>query len=219
MSDLRDFETPETGNTGQLAGVQETNASNMRAYQASEAETENSGQIAGAPETATDDMRGYQAPEDETGNTRGKIIGAVAVALMIGAAGAYTFSTGMWNSPPKQVLASLVPPSAAPMQHAVVPQVPPDESAPAEMSPQAVAAPPVKAVRTHVVAHAPRHAPAVQPSETFSDRAYVPPAETVPVQPASQDIIIAPPVMTPLPDAPMQPVESQPAPVQPAPQP
>jgi hypothetical protein len=228
MSDLRDYETPETGNTGQLAGAQETTASNMRAYQASEAETENSGQVAGAPETATSDMRGYQTPEDETGNTKGKIIGAVLVALMIGVAGAYTVATGMWNSPPKQVLASLVPPSTslpsvvAPMQHAVVPQLAPDESAPAEMSPQAVAAPPVKAARTHVVAHATRHSPAVQPSENLSDRAFVPAAVSVPVQPAMQDTIIAPPAMTPLPDAPMQPVAAQPAetvPVQPVTQP
>ena len=227
MTDLRDHETPEseTGNTGQIVGAPETAMNGRRAYETSEVKAGDTGQITGAEETATDDMRGTQPPEEETGSVNRKIIGAVAVALMVGAIGAYTIATGMWNSPPKQVLASLVPPSAPPIQHAVVPQNPPDESAPAEMTPQAVAAPPVKAVRTHVAVHASPHALAVRPSESFAEPAApasIPPAEIVPVQPAPIDTTIVPPVTTPSPATPTQDVPAQPAPsapVQPATQP
>ena len=222
MSDLREYKAPE-GGLGNMSGP--------RGFETPDVETGNTAKIVGAPETEMDDLRGYQPPEEETGNTKVKIIGAVAVALMIGAAGAYTFATGVWNSPPKQVLASLVPPSTslppsvAPMRHTVVPQLPPVENAPAEMSPQAVAAPPIRAARTHVVAHAPRHSPAVQPSENFSEQAspaFVPAAVSVPAQPAPLDTIITAPVITPSPDAPIQPAVAQPAqtvPVQPAQQP
>ena len=224
MTDLRDHES-ETGNTGQIVGAPETAISSRHAYETSEVKAEDSGQIAGAEETATNDMRGSQPPEEETGSVNRKIIGAVAVALMIGAAGAYTIATGMWNSPPKQVLASLVPPSVAPVQHAVVPQFPPDETAPAEITPQAVVVPPVKASRTHAVAHASTHALAVRPSESFAEPAApaaIPPAEIVPVQPAPLDTTTVPPVMTPSPAAPTPNVPEQPAPtvpVQPATQP
>jgi hypothetical protein len=229
MTDLRDHETPEseTGNTGQIVGAPETAMNGRRAYETSEVKAGDTGQIAGAEETAMDDMRGTQPPEEETGSTNRKIIGAVAVALMVGAIGAYTIATGMWNTPPKQVLASLVPPSTslppsvAPTGHTVVPQLPPVENAPAEITPQAVAAPPVKAARTHVVAHA----LAVRPSESFVEPAApapIPPAEIVPVQPAPIDTTIVPPVTTPSPAAPTQDVPAQPAPsapVQPATQP
>jgi hypothetical protein len=96
------------------------------------------------------------------------------------------------------------------------------ENAPAEITPEATVVPPVRAARTHVTARASRHAPIAQPSENFSDRAFVPPAEIVPVQPAPLDTSMAPPVITPSPDAPTLSVPEQPAqtvPVQPAPQP
>ena len=226
MTDLRDHEM-ETENTGKIVGAPETAMNGRRAYETPEVKTGDTRKIVDAPETATGDMRGYQTPETETGSVNRKIIGAVAVALMIGAAGAYTIATGMWNSPPKQVLASLVPPSTslppsvAPTGHTVVPQLPPVENAPAEITPQAVAAPPVKAARTHVVAHA----LAVRPSESFVEPAApapIPPAEIVPVQPAPIDTTIVPPVTTPSPAAPTQDVPAQPAPsapVQPATQP
>jgi hypothetical protein len=224
MTDLRDHEG-ETGTTEQIVGAPETAMSGRRAYETPEVKAGDTGQIAGAEETAMDDMRGTQPPEEETGSTNRKIIGAVAVALMVGAVGAYTIATGMWNTPPKQVLASLVPPSAPPVQHAVVPQNPPDESAPAEMTPQAVAAPPVKAARTHVAVHASPHAQAVRPSESFAEPAApasIPPAEIVPVQPAPIDTTMVPPATTPPPAAPTLDVPVQPAPsapVQPGTQP
>ena len=176
------------------------------------------------------EIRVYESPEDETGNT-GKIVAAGIVALMIGAVGAYTYATGMWNSPPEQVVASLVPPSTslppsvAPPMRAVVPQLPPVENAPAEMSPQATTVPPARAARTHVLARAPVHALTAQPTENFSEPAApasVPPAVIVPVQSAPPDTTIVSPVITPIQDAPAQPVTEQPsqtAPVQPATQP
>jgi hypothetical protein len=223
MSDLREYEAPESeiGNTGKIVDAPETALSGLRGYE----------KIDGAPETETDDLRGYQQPEEETGTAKAKIIGAVAVALMIGAAGAYTFATGAWNSPPKQVLASLVPPSTslppsvAPMQHTVVPQLAPVENAPAEMSPQATAVSPVRAARTHVSSRARSHAPTVQPSGNFSEQAspaFVPAAASVPAQPAPLDTIIVAPAITPPPDTSLQPVAVQPAltvPVQPTQQP
>jgi hypothetical protein len=169
-------------------------------------------------------MRGFEPSEGESGNT-GKIVGAALVALMIGAAGAYTYATGMWNSPPKQVVASLVPPatslppSEVPMQQTVLPPLTPVENTTEQASP------PVRATRTHVLAHASPHSPTVQPSENFSEQAApasVPPAVIVPVQPALLDTNIAPPAIAPSLDAPTQPVTEQPAqtvPVQPAPQP
>ncbi len=46
------------------------------------------------------DMRGELAPvEVKTGNT-GKIIGATAIALVIGGIGAYTYAQGMWSQEP-----------------------------------------------------------------------------------------------------------------------
>jgi hypothetical protein len=47
-----------------------------------------------------DDLRGDK-PETRNGSS-GKILAAFVVAGMIAAIGAYTFETGMWNSPPKQ---------------------------------------------------------------------------------------------------------------------
>jgi hypothetical protein len=176
------------------------------------------------------DMRGHETPEVESGNT-GKIVAAVAVALMIGAAGAYTYGTGMWNSPPKQVLASLVPPSTSlppsvvPTQQTVVPPLTPVESTTEQASPPVTTVPPVRATRTHVLAHASPHSPTVQPSESFSNEAPpapVPQAVSVPEQPVPPDTNTALPMTTPSLDAPTQPVAAQPVqtvPVQPAPQP
>ena len=232
MSDLRGYETPEgeTGNTGKIVGVQETAMSGLRGYEMPKVETGNTGKIVGAPETTIGEMRGFEPSEGETGNT-GKIVAAVIVALMISTVGAYTYETGMWNSQPKQVMASLVPPSTnlppsvAPTQHTVVPQLPPVENAPAEISPQATTVPPVGTARTHVLARASRHTPTVQPSENISDQtapASVPPPVSVPEQPAPLNTNIVAPAIAPSLDAPTQNVPEQPAqaaPVQPAPQP
>jgi hypothetical protein len=75
-----------------------------------------------------DNLRGINT-QVETGNA-GKIIGALVVALAIGAVGAYTYETGMWKSSPRQIvpnrdlpspgLPSAVPtlvPPAAPLTH------------------------------------------------------------------------------------------------------
>ncbi len=58
------------------------------------------------------DLRGYK-PDMETGSA-GKIIGALVVALVIGAVGAYTYEMGIWKSPPRQVVASKDLPSPTP---------------------------------------------------------------------------------------------------------
>lgn len=56
-----------------------------------------------------EDLRGTATPELETTNTP-KIMGAVVVALGVGALGAYTLSAGIWNSPsPPRVIASTEP--------------------------------------------------------------------------------------------------------------
>ncbi len=183
--------------------------SDPKEYKKPEGETESAGKIAGAQETAISDLRGHQAAELETGNT-GKIVGAVMVALMIGAAGAYAYGTGMWDAPPKQVVAfntappATLPPSIAPPQQPAVPPHALDMNAPLQAAP----APPVRSTRTHVQARAIRHSSTVQPPENFSGQgspAPVAPVESVPQQPAPPDAAIVPPPITPLPDAATQP--------------
>ncbi|MGA7674312.1 MAG: hypothetical protein WCA78_04610 [Rhizomicrobium sp.] len=232
MSDLREYETieVESGNAGKIVGAPEATMSDLRGPLTPEVETGNAAKIVGAPEAAMSDLRGPQMPEEESGNT-GKIAAAIVIALMIGVVGAYFFGAGMWSSPPKQVVASNevpptpLPPSVAPTQQTAVAPLAPVENAPAQTSAPETTVPPVRAMRTHVSARASFHALAVQPSENLSDEApaaSVPPAVSVPVQPAPLDTTIVAPVIAPLPDAPTQSTPAQPAqivPAQPATQP
>src|SRR5580765_1472333 len=62
-----------------------------------------------------EDLRGIAAPELETSNSP-KIMGAVVVILGVGALGAYTLSTGIWDSPSPRVIASREPAPVAPVK-------------------------------------------------------------------------------------------------------
>jgi hypothetical protein len=106
----------------------------LRANTAPELEPSNSPKIAG--ETPMGDFRATTAAELEPSSTP-KILGAVVVLLGVAALGAYTLSTGMWDSPSPRVVASAEPapvkiaPPAAPMTPAPTPAATAPMSAPA----------------------------------------------------------------------------------------
>lgn len=130
------------------------------------------------------DLRGMNVPELETSNG-GKIAGAVLVALLIGAAATYTFSTGMWNTQTPQAVAFKYPPPArafAPVTPVVPVVTTPAIEAP-RVTPSALAVNPARTARVHI----PKHEAPVT----------VPPADTAPAQAAPQESGPAPVVTTP----------------------
>ena len=169
------------------------------------------------------DVRGIGTSTVESGSTP-KIVAAVVVALGFGAIGALTYESGMWNPQPKQVVASKplaspgpladAEPSVAPPQS--IADLPPEpvKNVPAQASPQAAAAPPVKIARAQTPAPALAREAAVQPSATIPTQAspvVAAPGGNVSEQPVSQVSNISPPVNTPSEAAPAQAVPAQPA--------
>ena len=164
------------------------------------------------------DLRENPIPPAEQGSTP-KIVAALIVALGFGAMGAYTYETGTWNSQPKQVaasqqlpspepLASAAPSEALPQSAADLPP-PPVKNIPAQTSPQATAAPPVKIARAQIPA------PALPQSAQASPEVSAP-AANIPEQPVPQVSTISPPVNTPPQEAPAQNAPEQPAEAAPA---
>jgi hypothetical protein len=151
-------------------------------------------------DTATDDLRGHEpsaVTNPETDSTR-MLVGAAAVAALIGALGVASYATGMWNSAPPPFAPRVAAPLAVPaveMQQTVVPEPPQ----------QAVVPPaaPVQAVRAPVAKRA--AAPAVQapPKPT--------PPETTPIETISPE----PPMNTTLTPVPVEPVPTPTEPVLP----
>jgi hypothetical protein len=157
---------------------------------------------------ATDDLRGHEpspVTNPETDSTR-MLVGAAAVAALIGALGVASYATGMWNSAPPALTPRVAAPLSVPaveMQQAVVPAPPQQAVVPPAPPVQAVVPPaaPVQAVRKPVAKRA--AAPAVQapPKPT--------PPETTPIETTPPE----PPMNTTLAPAPVEPV---PTPTQPA---
>jgi hypothetical protein len=58
------------------------------------------------------DLRGTGARARIDYGNRGKIIGAILVALMVLAAGTYSYEAGLWRAPPAQAVANGDLPSA-----------------------------------------------------------------------------------------------------------
>ena len=96
------------------------------------------------------DLREVPMPPAEMGSTS-KIV-ALAIALVFGAIGAYSYETGTWNSQPKQIVASKEVPPPAPLGNAAPSEAAPPaladlppapaKNVPAQTSTQAAAAPP-----------------------------------------------------------------------------
>src|SRR5258707_1986675 len=96
----------------------------------------------------------------ETSNSP-KIVAAFLVALGFGAIGAYSYETGTWNSPPKQIVASKETPPPAPVDNATPSEAPlqsaadlppapppaPVKDVPAQASAKAAPAPAIKVAR------------------------------------------------------------------------
>ena len=151
------------------------------------------------------DLRGTDASELEPSSTP-KIMGAVVVALGVCALGAYTLSTGIWNSSSApRVVASTEPLPMKPMMP-VAPAVTPAPApivAPASPYQHAVAAPPAKSPTR--VAHV-RKSSTVTPAT--SDRSAAAPSvptdattpANAPVQESAPAPSTTPPPATPQPD-------------------
>jgi periplasmic protein TonB len=154
------------------------------------------------------DLREVPMPPAEMGSTS-KIV-ALAIALVFGAIGAYSYETGTWNSQPKQIVASKEVPPPAPLGNAAPSEAAPPaladlppapvKNVPAQTSTQAAAAPPpVRVARAQTPAPALPQASAAPPTESVSAPAspeIAAPATSIPEQPAS------PPVNTPSQEAP-----------------
>jgi len=157
------------------------------------------------------DLRRPDASELEPSNTP-KIMGAVVVALGVCALGAYTLSTGMWNSSTApRVVASTEPLPMKPMKP-VAPAVAPAPTpapvvAPASPYQHAVAAPPAKSPTR--VAHV-RKSGTVTPATSDNSAAApsVPTDATTPANAPVPETAPAPsttPSVTPSPATPPQP--------------
>jgi hypothetical protein len=177
------------------------------------------------------DLRQAPMPPEEMGSKQ-KIVAALVVALGFGAMGAYSYETGTWNSPSKQIVASKeVPPPApvdnatpseAPLQSAAdLPPAPPPapvKDVPAQASAKASAAPAIKVARAQAPVPSLSQAPAVQPADTISAQASpepVAPVASIPEPPAAQAAAISAPVIAPPQEALVQ---EAPAPAAPQPQ-
>jgi hypothetical protein len=105
-----------------------------------------------AKEKTMSDLRGFE-PEPEETSSRSKIMGAAIIAIVVAAAGAYTYETGMWNPPARQQQVALNEPAPTLAAPAATPLTPPDtlpstEAVPGpQVAPQAGLAAPVKAAR------------------------------------------------------------------------
>jgi hypothetical protein len=60
------------------------------------------------------DLRGNNTPPEMSLGSTGKIVGALIVVLAVGAAGAYSYKTGVWTLPPRQKVADSQLPSPSP---------------------------------------------------------------------------------------------------------
>lgn len=166
------------------------------------------------------DLRGVEPQEIETDNT-GKIVGAVVIALAIGAVGAYSYGFGASQSPQAKVamITGPVKPPSASLPLALL-------AAPSSVSPATpIVAPPAAIVPTS----AERHIAATRPSRLARAHAIRPqvtpsPSEPAPTvspgvdsQPAMTAPSITPPPYTPEQAAPPATSPTELAP--PAPQP
>lgn len=148
------------------------------------------------------DLRVNGAEELEPSATP-KIMGAVVVALGVAALGAYTLSTGMWNSPTPPRMVALAEPAPVKITGPVAPLTPAPVSAPA--SPYQHAADTTTAKPPSRVAH-------VRKSEPVTNNAAS--APSVPSDAATPATTPAPaPEPTPVPSTNTEPT----APAQPAP--
>jgi hypothetical protein len=168
------------------------------------------------------DLREAPMPPAEMGSTP-KIVAALVVALGFGAMGAYSYETGTWNSPPKQVVASkdVSPPapldnatpsdaalqSSADLPPAALPA--PVKDVPATQAPAkaAAAAPPVRVARAQALEPALPQSPGAQPPAPAASEVAAP-AANIP-EPPAQNTIASPPVNTPTQEAPAQEAPAQ----------
>lgn len=169
------------------------------------------------------DLREGPMPPAEMGNTA-KIVAALVVALGFGAMGVYSYETGTWNSPPKQVVASKdVPPpapldnatpsDAAPQSAADLPPAPPpapvkDVPAQAPAKAASAAAPPVRVARAQAPEPALPQSPAAQPPAPAASEVATP-AANIPEPPAAQNTVTSPPVSAPTQETPAQEAPAQ----------
>ena len=158
------------------------------------------------PNIVTDDLRGHEPPpetDSEADNTK-MIIGAAVIAVVIGGFGAFSYTTGMWDSKPAAPLVLAInsaPPAVATPAVIVAPALP------AVVPQQAIVAPvaPIQAapaIRTHAPIAKRQAAPAVRALPT---PATIPPV-TTPIEPAP---------LSPTAVAPVEPIQSAPQPVPP----
>jgi hypothetical protein len=162
------------------------------------------------------DIRGISPREIETDNT-GKIVGAVVIALAIGATGAYTYEIGLRQSPPMKIATTTgflspalprVAPAAAPAAaSSVVLQPAPIAASPADV--------PTKTERHAVVTRLSRLArtPSLRPKPLQSLAARSP--TPVPELASPLDNTKSPPMTTPSLDAPVQNAPQPATPVEP----
>lgn len=168
------------------------------------------------------DLREGPMPPAEMGSTP-KIVAALVVALGFGAMGAYSYETGTWNSPPKQVVASKDIPPPAPLDNAtpsdaalqsaadLPPAAPPApvKDVPAQAPAKAAAvAPPVRVARAQAPEPALAQSPAAQPPASAAPEVAAP-AATITEPPAAQTITASPPVNAPIQEAPAQEAPAQ----------
>src|SRR5258708_22779169 len=164
------------------------------------------------------DLREAHMPPAEMRNTP-KIVVALVVALGFGAIGAYSYETGTWNSPPKQIVASKETPPPAPVDNATPSEAPlqsaadlppapppaPVKDVPAQASAKAAPAPAIKVARAQASAPSLPQAPAAQPAATISAQASpepAAPAASIPEPPAPQASAVAAPANAPPQEAP-----------------
>ena len=156
MADMRDFSSePVMGST--FAPVNEDFRS--EAIDLSGEGIENSDI---RPLDETSDLGSFHTAEPEESSNTGKIVGALAVALIIGGAGVFAFTTTMKNSasqpaiaaataPAPQVAAATPPPAPldqTPTSSDATPAPAQDNAAPAKSS-APVTRTPVRSARTH----------------------------------------------------------------------
>jgi hypothetical protein len=167
------------------------------------------------------DLREAPMPPAEMGSTP-KLVAALVVALGFGAMGAYSYETGTWNSPPKQIVASKdvsppapldnATPSDATLQSAadLPPEAPPapvkDVAAQAPAK-AAAAAPPVRIARVQAPEPAVPQSPTAQPPAPAASEVAAP-AANIP-EPPAQSIVTSPTVNAPTQEAPAQEAPAQ----------
>jgi hypothetical protein len=154
-----------------------------------------------APLSADSGLGDFHTAEPEASNGTGKLVGALAVALIVGGAGAFAFTTGMHTQKPVQNAA--LPHPAPPTKVAAAPPPAPPPPAPdisansatpdnaGQTAPVPTARPsaPVKTARAHIRHHAVRSSAEETPAVTAPEQS----AAAQPVTPAPQQSATAQP--------------------------